>query len=374
MDSKIGQSGGDRDIRLEGDTIIKSIIDDMSDSKEIYGFQNDSSRTNHLDIRLQLIETMDYDIFQSVESVVEDWLTSLGTLVSPSARFVAKMAFIFKFEIFNAVVRGEKRPFTKSEETEIRLDIRTRLGKQLAVVLEYGEICSLGLKVVGEPCLEIFAGGALHARKLLKYSEFFYHMVHQSYDYRLGVPVDAMLKSGTIKLLSLFEWYKSDLLEITEGLNYGVRLEGEPEPKQSERPTYIRPRQALERIVEMVEYLRGCQKYLNPTISDEVIEPPDRAERIIDTLGRPVLGDSEFTVLMALYELNQPVGVRFVKNRANLLGGNFVDNYEVSKLCSALKMEYKFAQTLRRQWSITDTGKGYVTGDLRYRLSQDSSK
>ena len=374
MDSKIGQSGGDRDTKLEGDTIIKSVIAEMSGSNEIYRIQNDSNLTNHLDIRFRLIETMDYDVFQSMESTIGDWLAGLGALVSPSAGFVAKMAFIFKFEIFNTVVRDEKRTFTKSEETEIRLDIRTRLEKQLAVVLEYGEICSLGLKVVGEPCLEILAVGSLHARKLCKYTEFFYHMVSHSYDYRLGVPVDAMLKSGAIKLLSLFEWYKSDLPEITEGLNYGVRLEGEPEPKQSERPTYIRPRQALERIVEMVEYLRGCQKYLNPTISDGVIEPPDRAERIIDTLGRPVLGDSEFTVLMALYELNQPVGVRFVKNRANLLGGNFVDNSEVSKLCSALNKEYKFAQTLRRQWSITDTGKVYVKGDLRYRLSQDSSK
>jgi len=314
MDPKIGQSGGGRDTKLEGDTLIKSIIDDMSDSKEINRFQNDSSRTNHADIRLQLIETMDYDIFQRVESVVEDWLTSLGDLVSPSARFVAKMAFIFKFEIFNTVVRDEKRPFTKSEETEIRLDIRTRLEKQLAVVLEYGEICSLGLKVVGEPCLEIFTVGASHARKLLKYSEFFYHMVHQSYDYRLGVPVDAMLKSGTIKLLSLFEWYKSDLHEITEGLNYGIHLEGEPEPKQSERLIYIRPRQALERIVEMVEYLRGCQKYLNPTISDEVVEPPDRAERILGTLVRPGLNSTQMAILRGMvYYYDNEMGTLTVR-------------------------------------------------------------
>ena len=297
MDSKIGQSGGDRDTKLEGDTIIKSVIAEMSGSNEIYRIQNDSNLTNHLDIRFRLIETMDYDVFQSMESTIGDWLAGLGALVSPSAGFVAKMAFIFKFEIFNTVVRDEKRTFTKSEETEIRLDIRTRLEKQLAVVLEYGEICSLGLKVVGEPCLEILAVGSLHARKLCKYTEFFYHMVSHSYDYRLGVPVHAMLKSGSIKLQRLYDFYDTDLYEISEELSYEIHLGNVPEPSYSERHIQILPRQALERIVEMAEYLRGCQKYLSPRISDEVVEPPDRAERILGTLVRPVLNQTQMAIL-----------------------------------------------------------------------------
>lgn len=85
---------------------------------------------------------------------------------------------------------------------------------------------------------------------------------------------------------------------------------------------------------------------------------------------RPVVGDDEFVVLVALLLLKQSIHRSHVRNKANDLGGTFTEE-NISTTCWRLKKLFLTDKAEKSTLKITELGEKFVRSDVRWTSYQN---
>jgi hypothetical protein len=112
----------------------------------------------------------------------------------------------------------------------------------------------------------------------------------------------------------------------------------------------------LNQFADMCEDLRNTASE-----HDEVID-----EKPQTNLQRPLVGDNEFLLLHALYNIKQAVTVGFIRTEANELGTNFLENPELSKLFGPLQKIGLCELLTGKVRQLTPSGIKFVETDVRF--------
>lgn len=168
------------------------------------------------------------------------------------------------------------------------------------------------------------------------------------------------LIDATYKIHRIFNGQPIDFNEFPPGIDFRGAA--------AEPPVNRTVRESLELMIHLAE---GMEIILNQ-IDEQKSQKNDLQNNDLGDKSepfRPVLNETEFQVLLALYHIGQPQSVRFVRNEVNRHGNHMAER-EVTKICSKLKVDTLGLVSLqRKQWFITDSGKGYIESDLRFRQS-----
>ena len=279
-------------------------------------------------------------------------------------------------ELGQRVVK-ENRIFTDVEIVVVIDQLAHGISRKANDILGLRKWCELELINVGEPSTVIMDKCRAVSDLAVKHRESFYKLANQRDLIHRHWPYDGkyfwtLVFSDTLeKFDRLMHFCDVDLIEIPEDdfHEYGTM------PDDEERMRSIPPKQALGDALKLLDYIQAIFNERSKVVDESLPAPDLDKEKRLDagvvkiaemSKSRPVVGDNDFLVLEALYELNQAVGVRLVKNKANELGGSFIINNDVSKRCSILNKEFGFASTTKNKWSITETGRAYVEVDLRF--------
>ena len=123
---------------------------------------SDMREVTESQIRIHRLERADFDLryFKYLIPETESWLAALSdkSREQPN-KHLAKMAYIFRWDLYNAVVILGGREFSRSENLEVLSCIRIRLIEQLSNVVEYSHQSGLELLHSEEPCVDVFVEG-----------------------------------------------------------------------------------------------------------------------------------------------------------------------------------------------------------------------
>jgi len=285
----------------------------------------------------------------------------------------------------------ENRIFTKEEITGVMDDLAYGIVRKAKQVLELRKWCELELINLGVPCSVVIDKCRNTSRLAVIYVVAFWRLTN-----RLGkspddkyfwtqVLSDALVKFNNFMMSTDERIISSQTIIAAHALGFGnlgdKRFRELVNFLTANTPKPIILEHALGDALKLLDYIQAVFNERSKSIDESQPAPDLAKEKRLDagvvkfaemSKTRPVVTDNNFLILEALYELNQAVGVGFVKNKANELGGSFLTDNDVSKRCSILNKEFGFASTTQHKWSITEIGRSYVEVDLRFKTLNHS--
>ena len=112
----------------------------------------------------------------------------------------------------------------------------------------------------------------------------------------------------------------------------------------------------LNKLADMCKDLRNTASE-----HDEVID-----EKPQTNLQRPLVGDNEFLLLLALYNIKQAVTVGFIRTEANELGTNFLNPRDLAKPFGPLQKIGLCELLTGKVRQLTPSGIKFVETDVRF--------
>jgi len=235
--------------------------------------------------RLSLLDMWGYRVPPNVETEISTWADEYGEwdprmrLMPLNNKYLARLAFIFRLDIYKSVVTELPRPFMEKEISEIIEAISHQLVKQLDVVINYCRGCGLELLGCHDPCYETLMRGSGLVSKLYYFSDFYCGVEEHLTPIFDKIPIHLLIKNSAISLVQLFGSYEPSPNPS------GVEMDWLLNPTDYEMPTtppfsQIGRRQALEQITRMVDYLEGCLNHLknNPLVRTRGVKRSDNPE------------------------------------------------------------------------------------------------
>jgi hypothetical protein len=333
---------------------------------------SDMSDGTESQIRIHTLERADFDLryFKYLIPETESWLATLSdkSREQPN-KHLAKMAYIFRLDLYNAVVTLGGREFSRSENLEVLSCIRIRLIEQLSNVVEYSHQSGLELLHSEEPCIDVFVEGSFLVELASKYANFYADMLRAMllvFPYPTVLPIHTMIRVGLRKLLHLYG-FRFITEDAFTGEDNEIDLFVEFDKEVYKTQSISDPRDALLRIVKMADYLEGCSNHLKSANFDKLVKQPDRVERLLEpTLKFTKLSPFHFAILFELHIQNTSLGpaliTGFLKARGLSHGTNSVKT-QLDKLKGM-----KCVENLARDcWIITGTGNALLNADIRFK-------
>lgn len=311
--------------------------------------------------------------------VKRDWLDG-NTVSKDEARAIEARLYNHEY-VMNTVcpitnpelgkrVIGENRLFTKGEVVKVIDDLASSIMKNVNIIIELRRLIEIELRNVGIPCYDMIRKCQEVTESALRYVEPFERLIRRTGSGEADIyfwPI--VLSKALEKFNRLINYFDADLIAAPDEDFYDYDDLLKPIP----------PKQALDDALKMIDYfqliLNEISKYSTlPQLAPNLDSVEGSDKVFVDFIENPpIVNDTEFIVLKALYLLKQPYAVGHVGNKVREFDKYF-DDSKVSKICSRLNTELKFARTDKKQWSITQLGISFVTSDYRFTSFQDDTK